>query len=125
MAGGRVIANAAVFFIDWDDLQLNLPNPFVPAQFYIANVGGARSRGVEFEVSARPQAGLDVFGSLGYTSATFKDGTVSSGLDVTEQSAAEHAAVHVQRRRADLAPGHRAGERLWARRDRVLRRVLL
>jgi iron complex outermembrane receptor protein len=82
--GGRVIANAAVFFIDWDDLQLNLPNPFVPAQFYIANVDGARSRGVEFEVTARPQEGVDVFGSFGYTSATFKDGTISSGLDVTE-----------------------------------------
>ena len=35
-------ANAAVFFIDWDDLQLNVPNPDVPAQFYIANVGGAQ-----------------------------------------------------------------------------------
>ena len=42
-ANGRVLANAAVFFIDWDDLQLNLPNPRVPAQFYIANVGGARA----------------------------------------------------------------------------------
>ena len=42
-ADGRVLANAALFYIDWDDLQLNLPNPQVPAQFYIANVGGARS----------------------------------------------------------------------------------
>ena len=25
-AGGRVNANAAVFYIDWDDLQLNLPD---------------------------------------------------------------------------------------------------
>ena len=40
-ADGRVLANAAVFFIDWDDLQLNLPNREVPGQFYIANVGGA------------------------------------------------------------------------------------
>ena len=51
----RSSANAAVFFIDWDDLQLNVPNPFVPGQFYIANVGGARSRGVEFDVTARPR----------------------------------------------------------------------
>ena len=55
LAGGKVAANAAVFFIDWDDLQLNVPNPFVPGQFYIANVGGARSSGVEFDVTARPQ----------------------------------------------------------------------
>jgi hypothetical protein len=38
-AGGRVSANAAVFYIDWNDLQLNLPNLNVPGQFYIANVG--------------------------------------------------------------------------------------
>ena len=43
-AGGRVAANAAVFRIDWEDLQLNLPDPAVPGQFYIANVGGATSR---------------------------------------------------------------------------------
>ena len=83
-AGGRVVANAAVFFIDWDDLQLNLPNPFVPAQFYIANVGGARSRGVEFELTGRPSEGIDVFGAVGYTRATFKDGSISSGLEVTD-----------------------------------------
>ncbi len=29
-ADGRVAANAAVFHIDWEDLQLNLPNLFVP-----------------------------------------------------------------------------------------------
>ena len=39
--GGTITANAAVFRIDWDDLQLNLPDPLVPAQFYIANVGAA------------------------------------------------------------------------------------
>ena len=54
-AGGRVTANAAVFRIDWDDLQVNLPDPAVPAQFYIANVGGATSTGVEVEVNARPR----------------------------------------------------------------------
>ncbi|MGH9160544.1 MAG: TonB-dependent receptor, partial [Vicinamibacteraceae bacterium] len=70
-ADGRLSANAAGFFIDWDDLQLNVPDPAVPAQFYIANVGGAVSRGVELEVSARPAPGLDLFTSLGYTHARF------------------------------------------------------
>lgn len=82
-ASGRVQANGAAFFIDWEDMQLNLPNPAVPAQFYIANVGGARSAGVELEVSARPLSSLDLFGMLGYTHARFKDGSVSSGLDVS------------------------------------------
>lgn len=81
-AGERVTANASVFSIAWDDLQLNVPNPFSPAQFYIANVGGASSRGVELEVMARLLRGLDVFGGLGYTHARFGDDAVSSGVPV-------------------------------------------
>jgi iron complex outermembrane receptor protein len=86
MAGGRVSANAAVFFIDWDDLQLNVPNPFVPGQFYIANVGAASSSGVEVEVTARASSTLDVFGSFGYTNAQFAAGTESGGLDVSDNA---------------------------------------
>ncbi len=52
-AGRRVTANLAVFSIDWRDLQLNLPNTQVPGQFYISNVGRARSSGVEVEVNGR------------------------------------------------------------------------
>jgi len=82
-AGGRVTANAAAFRIDWADLQLNLPDPAVPAQFYIANVGGAASSGVEVEVHARVQPGIDLFSALGYTHARFKDGSISSGVNVS------------------------------------------
>ncbi|HXW07011.1 MAG TPA: TonB-dependent receptor [Vicinamibacterales bacterium] len=81
-ANGRVSANAAVFYIDWNDLQLNVPDPFVPAQFYIANVGGAVSRGFELELNARPLVGVDLFGAFGYTNARFDDGSRSSGVDV-------------------------------------------
>lgn len=82
-AEGRVSANAAVFYIDWDDLQLNVPNPFVPAQFYIANVGSAKSKGVELELNARAAPGVDLFGGIGYTHARFGDNSVSSGADVS------------------------------------------
>jgi iron complex outermembrane receptor protein len=72
-----------VFRVDWDDLQLNVPNPFVPGQFYIANVGSASSSGIEFEVTARPHQLVDVFASFGYTNASFADGTLAMGVDVS------------------------------------------
>ena len=81
-AAGRVSTNAAVFYIDWQDLQLNVPNPFVPGQFFIANVGGAVSKGVELEINARPAEGIDLFSAVGYTHARFSQGSVSSGVGV-------------------------------------------
>jgi iron complex outermembrane receptor protein len=80
--GGRLTANAAVFRIDWDDLQLNLPDPLVPAQFFIANVGRAVSKGAEFEVNARVRPGIDLFSAIGFTDATFEARSVSSGVVV-------------------------------------------
>jgi iron complex outermembrane receptor protein len=79
---GRISANAAVFFINWNDLQLNVPDPAVPIQFYISNVGGASSRGFEVELAARPLQGIDVYGTLGYTHARFGNGAVSGGVNV-------------------------------------------
>jgi iron complex outermembrane receptor protein len=81
-ADGRVSTNAAVFHLDWNDLQLNTPNPAVPAQFFIANVGGAVSRGVEFELGARAAPGVDLFTAIGYTHARFSAGSISSGVNV-------------------------------------------
>jgi iron complex outermembrane recepter protein len=81
-AAGRVLVNASVFRIDWDDLQLNLPDLSSPGSFYIGNVGGATSSGVEFELNARVHSSVDVFAGLGYTKATFSDGSVSSGVPV-------------------------------------------
>ena len=82
-AGGRVVANVAAFRIDWDDMQLNVPNPLVPAQFYVANVGQARSSGVEAELTARPRPWIDLVASAGLTHARFRDGSSSGGVDVS------------------------------------------
>jgi iron complex outermembrane receptor protein len=83
LADGRLSANAAVFFIDWSDLQLNVPNPAVPAQFFVTNIGSAKSKGVEFELNARPHPNVDVFATVGYTHARFGDGTSSGGVNVS------------------------------------------
>jgi iron complex outermembrane recepter protein len=79
----RLVFNAAVFFIDWTDLQVNVPNPSVAAQFYIVNAGTATSKGFELELSALPRPGLDLFGGFGYTNARFGDGSTSGGIDVS------------------------------------------
>ena len=81
-AGGRVSADFAAFHIDWDDLQLNVPNPAVPAQFFVRNVGGATSSGVELELAARAAPGVDVFAAFGYTHARFGPGSVSGPLSI-------------------------------------------
>jgi len=93
--GGRLTANVAAFRIDWSDLQVNVPNPLVPAQFFIANAAGATNQGVEFELSARPVPGVDIFGGVGVTHARFSDGSVSNGVDVSGNRLAN-------------APGHTA-----------------
>jgi iron complex outermembrane recepter protein len=79
----RLSVNAALFYIDWTDLQVNVPNPFVPAQFYVANAGAATSKGFEVELNARPQPGLDVFASVGHTSGHFGDASASGGVNVS------------------------------------------
>jgi iron complex outermembrane receptor protein len=81
-AGRRATANVSVFSIDWQDLQLNVPNSQVPGQFYISNVGDARSSGVEAEVHGRARDGVDLFGAFGYTHARFGDGTSAGGVVV-------------------------------------------
>src|SRR5205814_1651977 len=82
VAGDRVMIAADVFHIDWSDLQVNLPNPAVPGQFYIANAAGATSTGGEVELNARVFAGCDFFGAFGYTHAEFGAGSISSGASV-------------------------------------------
>jgi iron complex outermembrane receptor protein len=108
--GDRVSASAAVFRIDWSDLQVNEPNPAVPGQFFIANAAGAHSTGFEFELHARPDEGLDLFGSAGFTHARFADGSTALGFDVSGNTlanapsyTADFGAQYVRPLRAGLA----------------------
>ena len=56
----------------------------MPGQFYISNVGKARSSGVEFELNGRASADASVFATFGVTHARFGAGTTSSGADVSD-----------------------------------------
>jgi len=84
----RLSASLAVFHIDWRDMQVNLPNPQVPAQFFIANAAGATSNGVELELHARPDRGLDLFGGAGFTHARYKDGSIANGVNISGKTLA-------------------------------------
>ena len=66
----RLIFNAAVYQLDWDNIQLS----FLGANGLteIRNAGNARIRGVEFDLSARPTRGLTL--SLG---AAFNDAEIT------------------------------------------------
>jgi iron complex outermembrane receptor protein len=79
----RLSANLAFFYIDWQHLQLNLPMNTVDMQYYIANAGGAHSKGVELELNARPVRGWDIFGGFSYTDAKFCCGAAAMWNNAT------------------------------------------
>jgi len=78
----RLVANAAAFYLRWRDMQVNVPNPVVPGQFFIANAAGSRSAGVETDLHAQLAPGCEVFTGFGYTNAKFSQGSFSNGVDV-------------------------------------------
>jgi iron complex outermembrane receptor protein len=80
---GKMSVTGSLFSIDWNQMQLNLPDPVVPAQFYIANIDGAKSKGLELELRARPHPDVDFFGGLGLTKARFDNGVILGGIDVS------------------------------------------
>ena len=69
--GKRLSVGAAVFLIQWNDLQFfNLVAPLTYAR---ENVGDAQSAGFELETSAIPVKGLQLDASLGINSTEYKD----------------------------------------------------
>lgn len=64
----RVQVNADVFYVKWSNIQQGVYLPTC-AYTYNANAGDAVSKGVEFEVKAKPMAGLTLSASGGYVKA--------------------------------------------------------
>ncbi|MEM9847075.1 MAG: TonB-dependent receptor [Bacteroidota bacterium] len=71
-ADGKLLTNAAVFYNDWQNLQLG--RPLECGYSYIDNVGEARTLGAELEVKAKLNAQLEIGGGLGLLDATITDG---------------------------------------------------
>ncbi|MEI9850565.1 MAG: TonB-dependent receptor [Sphingomonas sp.] len=70
--GHRLTTNAAVYQIDWTDIQQPVGLPGCGFG-YTDNLGKARSRGFEFEAVARPVDGLSLTGRVGHTDATLAE----------------------------------------------------
>jgi outer membrane receptor protein involved in Fe transport len=53
----RLSIDGSLYYIDWNDTQLQLTNPQTNFA-YSTNAGGAKSQGVELSIGARPLSGL-------------------------------------------------------------------
>ncbi len=73
----KLVLNAAAFWIDWQDIQqvihLSCGYPFS------ANVGAARSRGGELELTVLPVESLELSAGFGYTDAAITDPGLGTG----------------------------------------------
>ncbi len=118
-AGSRATLNLAAFQINWHDIQQSVIDPGCGSLF-TANVGEARSRGAEAELTWRPLSGLLLSGGGSYVDARFTKidqgfvGAVpiSPGDRVTD---VPHVQVN-QRLRGISLSAHRLHDGLSARR---------
>ncbi len=96
LAGGRVVLEGAVYYNDWDNLQLNVVLDPVTLLSAYANGGSARTQGIELSASLRPTNSLDLRLSASQLSAKYteavpganvRDGDRISGVPETTFSA--------------------------------------
>ncbi len=75
-------ANAAIFYIDWDNQQIYQTNPSGYGS-RLTNAGETESKGIELSLQAEPLNGYNVSINYGYTHATFKSYIVDEQEDYT------------------------------------------
>lgn len=81
---GRLTSNLAAYLIDWSDIQVQANRVSDSIQF-ATNIGEARSKGFEFEITALPMKGLQVglsgsFNRAHVTKLTPQEAAVSGAL---------------------------------------------
>jgi outer membrane receptor protein involved in Fe transport len=76
----RLHINADVFYVKWKNIQQGVYLPTC-AYTYNANAGNATSRGFEFDIKAKPMAGLTLSASGGYVKAELSnDEGIANGV---------------------------------------------
>jgi iron complex outermembrane receptor protein len=80
---GRVVLNAALFHVDWNDMQIQALPSNTPANLVdntpviFRNLGNARSRGIEVQTLFAATDKLSLNLSASFTQPEFEDGTLS------------------------------------------------
>jgi outer membrane receptor protein involved in Fe transport len=87
----RLFANVALYYIDWRNIQVQANRVSDSIQF-ATNIGGAKSKGVELEISAIPMTGLTVAlnGSYNHarvTQLSAEEAAISGAVDGARLSA--------------------------------------
>lgn len=81
LLGGALQINASAFYIKLKGLQASGPSAFADtAGLITTNVGGATSKGFEFDAALRPASWLTLSGGVGYADAKFDKGTYDFGF---------------------------------------------
>jgi len=85
MLNHRLYFDAAVFYINWKDQQIDVPVPGGRGNMK-ANAGESVSKGVELFVKGRPAKNLELTVGYGYTNALFKDYVVNDELNYNDNT---------------------------------------
>jgi len=78
LIGGAVDLTAAVFHVDWSNLQVNRAQTggVIGTPLIIGNVSGAKVNGAEASVLWRPADGLTINAGVSYSNAEFNSGAI-------------------------------------------------
>lgn len=83
--GGLAQANLALFYMDWEDIQISGDNPATPVfDPIIVNAGAAHSSGVEFELLSEPTDRLTLNFSASLLEAEYDEGALTDGTPLAE-----------------------------------------
>lgn len=104
---GRVQANVAVFYMDWEDIQVSGDNPNTPVfDPIIINAGAAHSTGLEFELLSQPTDNLTLGFNFALLQAEYDEGSLPDGTPLADiPRAPDYTANLNAEYRASLGPG--------------------
>lgn len=87
--------NAALFHMDYKDIQVNVPDPVQVSVLDVINAGKARVRGLELDMQMRPTQSLSFSFNYGYLDAKYREILNANGGDITDNFVYITAPKHV------------------------------